>query len=193
MQFEPGDENRMMVNRRSHGPPTTINRFIMAKLRLITGGQTQASRRLGPPPPWMKQADAAKRCANCDGRCVQSCPKSLILRHPGQHRLNGQPYFDFSRDGCDFCGECVEECDDIAAIDGQPRIGLVEIDASRCLNLNGDPCSQCLGKCDAISLIAEPKRLTSTTHSLHINFEQCVGCGQCVSACPTDALSVQPL
>jgi len=138
-------------------------------------------------PPWA--ADPRTFAALCDGcgHCMRACKPAIIVAGRG-----GWPEMDFLRGACTFCGDCVAACPTGAL--SQIKKSLVapwtlvpEID-SACLAKQGVVCRTCGDRCEpraitfrlALGGVARPTA----------DAADCTGCGECVAACPVQAISL---
>ena len=133
-------------------------------------------------PPWVSRQDLS-RCTAC-GDCVSACPED-ILKIDGK----GRPFVDFSDAGCTFCGACAKACE--AGVFG-PAIGPGWRAAARvsdaCLMKIGVACRVCTDFCDEEALRFDMS--VRPSGALLIDAAACTGCGQCVGACPADAIAI---
>ncbi len=140
-----------------------------------------------PRPPWSLRPDAqfTARCTRC-GDCVRACPRGVL--HAGD---GGFPAIRFDTAGCSLCGDCASACTP-RAID---RLAVtpaftwrVVVDAS-CLNRRGVECRVCGDACDARALRFTPAR--GGIAQLKVDAAACTGCGDCVSVCPVQAITLR--
>ena len=139
-------------------------------------------------PPWALAEDRfVAACTRC-GDCLRACPESILTKGSG-----GFPTVDFKRGACTFCGGCVEACDAGALLRNQeskspnPWRHRVEI-GPECLADRGVECRVCGEVCDPRAIRFQP-RLRAPPQPL-LDPEVCTGCGACIGACPTDAVTV---
>ena len=138
-------------------------------------------------PPWsVEEYLFVELCRNCNA-CVEACPETII-----QFDSRKQPFLNFHSGECTFCADCVTVCDTGALHkthpDAQPWDTSVSLKQG-CLSEQNTLCRSCGEVCqyDALHF---PRNMTAITKP-EIDTEQCIGCGACVSICPTEALDVQ--
>ncbi|WP_428263143.1 4Fe-4S dicluster domain-containing protein [Haliangium sp.] len=75
------------------------------------------------------------------------------------------------------------------AAEPAPRF-VVRVDRARCITFMGPECGACIGQCTD-----DAQALRLSRHRPEFAAESCVGCGRCISACPTmpAALSLEPV
>lgn len=145
-------------------------------------------RRAGLSPPWAADRDEFfTKCTRC-GRCIERCPERILESSP-----RGYPRINFESGGCTFCGECVTACSAGALrLIGKARPwDLKAWIETRCLALHRVECRVCAERCEAAAI------------RLHIGLgkvaipavdeDRCIGCGDCVAACPAAAIRIAPL
>ncbi len=139
------------------------------------------SRRLSPfPPGFIWDAKSLEMCAKCEGFCVTACPEDIIKR-----TSSTRPRLDVSKRGCTFCDKCNEACPH--GVFSPPPVSYihaeVKISSQTCLAWNSTICNSCSDVCDPKAVVFSGMR------NPKINANLCNGCGQCISKCPTDAIS----
>ncbi|TKJ42865.1 hypothetical protein CEE36_06260 [candidate division TA06 bacterium B3_TA06] len=153
------------------------------------------------------------KCTGC-GICVQVCPKDVLRLIPISKEVylacnsfeRGKAVRDVCKKGCHACSICVKMCpyDALQMVDNLPKM-----DLDKCTD-----CGICYAKCPVKSCFvdfAAPrpkaeieisrcegnhkcfeackfKAIEGEEGEIHtIIEEKCVGCGECVKACPTGA------
>lgn len=172
-------------------------------VRGIGQAAARASADLHPPqrrpPGALREAEFLSACTRC-GKCSEACPeKAVFVYTESAERLAGTPVMLPDERPCTLCDgwPCAAACEDgalhVPADDAQLhayRLGLVRIATERCLAYLGPECGACVGLC--------PRQLQGMRLSAwkpEVDPEQCVGCGVCIEACPTDppAIELVPL
>ncbi len=136
-------------------------------------------------PPWaLPEAEFTERCTRC-GECIKQCPSNVIQSADG-----GYPEMNFNTAGCDFCEVCVAVCGPQALrMSGQSPLNLYAEIADSCFAERGVICRACGDTCETNS-IRFTQVVGGITH-VTIDFDSCSGCGECVSICPADSISMQ--
>jgi ferredoxin-type protein NapF len=124
--------------------------------------------------------DACTACQNC----VSACPEGIIIRGSG-----GLPEIDFSAGECTFCNACIERCDE-PALDRtiSPPWSLDLKLSADCLALNRIVCQTCADMCDQGAIEFELRK--GAVAAPRVSQDACNGCGACISACPSQSLSL---
>jgi len=138
-------------------------------------------------PPWSgSEAAFRTKCSRCDD-CIDACPQFIISRDD-----DGYPLINFTHSGCTYCEKCVESCRTGALqriySDIEQAWNHTMHISDHCLSFSGVLCRACGDHCEtrAISFT-----LLSQGRSLpEIYKKSCTGCGQCITVCPTDAISI---
>ena len=141
--------------------------------------------RLGLIPPGLGPTSSTENCANCSGFCAKKCPQKIIQLHPDNHQLKGQPYLEFSRNGCTFCNECYAACPE--QIDHKPNqfsLGKALLNQEKCYAWLGIICMSCISVCPEQLFKFDKSRKPS------IKLDACTGCGSCIKVCPATAISI---
>lgn len=137
-------------------------------------------------PPWTDEAAVRNNCTSC-GACISACPEKILLVGPA-----GTPALDFNRGACTFCGACAEACEDAVFrnTDEQPWTLVAGI-GDACLLRKGVSCRSCTDMCDERALRFDLR--AGPVGAIEVNAASCTGCGACVSTCPTDAITLEPI
>lgn len=150
--------------------------------------RSKAKERSYPFPPWALSKDLfLTTCDQC-GACIDACPEGILLQDP----TDSFPGTDFNSTGCTFCKACVEACptgalkaDDTTA----PWAHRIAIAAS-CLSEQGITCRVCEESCEPRAIRFA---LQTGGRALPVlNEDDCTGCGFCISACPVQAITLEP-
>ena len=144
------------------------------------------------PPGALDELAFLTTCTRC-GDCVTACPHGAIkLLGPEARLAANTPYISPEQSPCLLCEglPCVSSCqaDALQAVARREvKLGIAVIQEDQCLSWQGDPCDQCLRDCPfpGEAILADPG-----TGRIYVDARRCVGCGQCVFACPTLPASV---
>ncbi|CAM2780898.1 4Fe-4S binding protein [Helicobacter burdigaliensis] len=130
-----------------------------------------------------------KFCKECDKACIKACEDSSKLYQEGIIKeKEGMPYVDFTTRGCTLCQECAKVCEyDVLKVQENPNWNVkFSIDALKCLAYQKTMCFTCKDICQSIT---EKKDVILFTGMFYpVIEESCIGCGFCISACPTYAI-----
>ncbi len=143
-------------------------------------------------PPWsVNQTSFLDLCTRCGG-CVAECPENVLV--PGS---GGFPSTNFKHNECTFCGDCVSACQSGALVnDNEAPWYQVPVIGDQCLAQHGVVCRSCGDACEPEAIIfnwGNPKNGARGVATPTVNNDLCNGCGACISICPNDALTMQPL
>lgn len=146
------------------------------------------------PPGAAAELEFLARCIRC-GKCAQSCRyHSILMAGAEGGAAMGTPYVLPRQVPCYLCLECTKVCPSgaIKPLDEirEVKMGVAEIDTSRCLAYQGDICRSCYSNCP---LIDEAIYLDDPLKPV-VNREKCTGCGLCEYACVMNkpAITVVP-
>ena|GEM_PF-215205 len=138
-------------------------------------------------PPWALAeplfVDACTRCR----ACVERCPEQVLVIGDG-----GFPEFDAKRGECTFCGDCAGVCESKALDPGnlaRPWLLQATVSDMACLAHSGVVCASCQDPCPEQAIRMQPVR--GAVAIPQIDAARCIGCGACVSACPTSAITMR--
>jgi ferredoxin-type protein NapF len=135
-------------------------------------------------PPWALAEEAfLTACTRC-GECVKACPENILAL------VRGYPEVQFARGSCTFCGKCREACTPQALkqIPQHPPWRLLPRVAASCLANRDVVCRSCGDACGDAAIRFAP-RLGGAARP-EILTERCTGCGACVAACPSAAVTM---
>lgn len=139
-------------------------------------------------PPWALRPDASftSTCTRC-GDCITACPQHIVAKGEA-----GFPVLDLRQRGCDFCGACADTCRPLALDRAvTPAIAALLGIGAGCLARRRIDCRVCGDACDAGALRFPPR--AGGPPEPVLDTARCTACGQCVPACPVQALKLIPL
>lgn len=137
------------------------------------------------PPGAIDEPEFIEGCTAC-GECVAACPEGIIINGAA-----GYPEVDFRRGECTFCTDCVTACPEpVFMTDTQPPWQLHLQIKDNCLARKRVICQTCGDICDQHAIQFRPR--IGDVAVPEIEQPDCNGCGACISACPEDALSLEP-
>ncbi len=136
------------------------------------------------PPGALDESLFIETCERCD-KCIRACAPQIIT--PGD---GGFPQLDFTSAGCTGCSDCITACPSGALTQPiQWPLGQLSF-SDRCLAQQSITCQSCKDACDQ-QAISFP--ITTKTPTPVLASNQCSGCGECVSVCPVNAISITPV
>ncbi len=161
--------------------------------------KNEAQKGFIPLAPYNKEHSLfSKFCTTCASEnpkppCIVACDEVYNKENAGILRfLDGVVSVDFSVYGCKICGKCAKSCPhsvldkELAQAQNPHWNFFVKISEMECLahqkvmcNVCKDICYSVLGKDNAISFVG--------LFYPQIQ-ESCIGCGECLRGCPTDAI-----
>jgi len=136
-------------------------------------------------PPWaISEEQFIELCNRC-GECTKECPKNVIKIADG-----GFPEIDFTASGCDFCEICVAVCKPEAlSLKVNPAFNIRASIGADCFSERGVICKSCGEVCETRA-IQFKLAVGGITHVV-MNNDLCNGCGECVSICPANAITIK--
>ena len=136
-------------------------------------------------PPWaIDEESFIDLCTRCH-ECVNQCPQHVIKKGGG-----GFPEMNFTRAGCDFCERCADVCQSNALqIQNEDAFNTLVTINQDCFSERGIVCRSCGEVCESRA-ISFKQVVGGVTHVL-MNTSSCNGCGECISLCPANSISLQ--
>ena len=149
--------------------------------RALLRGELRAQAPLRPP--WaLPEAAFVDTCTACHA-CLGACPEGVLVRGPA-----GYPVFSPKRGECTFCGDCEAACEPAALSrrTSQDPWHLLPRFGEDCLTAKGVVCRSCSDACGDDAIVFPRARVAVP----QVSADRCTGCGACVAACPTHAISL---
>lgn len=135
------------------------------------------------PPGAVREDEFVKRCAGC-GLCADACPAGAI--GPDSQGLAAM---DVNQQPCLACVDvpCTRACLEgaLGSLDGvwQIQIGSAAVNADTCWKVTGE--NDCGGMCLTACPLPNSALKLYPGQAPDISPLVCIGCGQCVSVCPS--------
>lgn len=124
-------------------------------------------------------------CAGCSAPCVSACDRELLAFS------QDQVSFSVKHKGCNFCKECALACEgiekEVLSLKFSQNIAAkTSINVGSCLAWNGVICYNCQDVCKykAIDFFGVFRPTIN---------ERCNSCGECISACFKNSISMESL
>lgn len=145
-------------------------------------------KKIRPPGAQAEEIDFLVQCTRCDS-CIEACPEGVIQKLDASHQgpLFLTPYMNYENGGCRWCEDfpCIEACPTPALrwneekVPPRPVAQLV-VRLDHCLVTQGQYCDYCKKACPST---IEPALTLEPQKPPRIDFEKCVGCGECAYLC----------
>jgi len=138
------------------------------------------------PPYGIDESTFQSKCPSCESKsCVTFCDEKIIVIEK-----NGTPTLSFTKNGCTFCDECANVCEeDVLSLENTQTAtwlnAIFKISLEACVAHHDVICHSCKEPCidDAI--------LFNGMFNPIIDDDKCTACGFCISRCPTQAISYE--
>ena len=144
------------------------------------------------PPGHVARSRFLRRCTGC-GACVAACPTGVIRPSTRQYGLQHAmaATMDYGTAAClTDCNACTRVCATGALVPltlSEKRrfvVGKARIRLQNCLAYGkGRTCGRCARRCPTGAITMQ--RLADGRRGPVADLEKCIGCGQCVAACPS--------
>jgi len=166
-----------------------LGKSIVQAAAEFTYEATKPNKKLVRPPGSADEETFLSLCQKC-GECVRNCPTGVLDLVKDMHPvILDTPYMNFENNYCEKCYQCIEACRSGALKrENLKKFRLIaRLKRDRCVAFENIFCQSCYWSCPnmdrAIELIdaAYPK----------FNPENCIGCGRCIHACPTNPKSIE--
>jgi ferredoxin-type protein NapG len=178
--------------------PLDRRAFFSESLRRVFGKATEVlDKKLSAsphmrPPGALPEAAFLAACTRC-GECTAACPVHAIRPLGTEHGLaSGTPALNVSSVACVVCVEmpCAKSCPTDALIVPETawkgiHLATIELDENLCLAWRDMECGACARVCPVgdTALVLDERDRPSIG-------PDCVGCGVCLTACPTTPNSI---
>jgi len=136
------------------------------------------------PPYGESESLFQSKCPSCESKsCVASCDEKIIFIAE-----DGTPTLSFKQNGCTFCDECAQACEEGVLSLGNTETAeslntIFRISLEACVAHHGVICSSCKEPCIDNAI------LFNGMFAPVIDDDKCTGCGFCMARCPTQAIS----
>jgi ferredoxin len=181
--------------------------LLAAPVMNAAAGDPKSQKKLIRPPMSREERDFLSSCIRC-GECMKACPTGVLKPAGLEYGLRAlwspvlTPSEGFCEKGCNACSEaCPTDAIMKYPIENKYdyKAGTAVFSSDRCISHTENKfCSECVRVCptNAIEVFKdwEPEDITRAsdhaaplgsrpTRPVHVNFDQCVGCGACEFAC----------
>ncbi|EPG73716.1 4Fe-4S dicluster domain protein [Leptospira fainei serovar Hurstbridge str. BUT 6] len=161
-------------------------KIALPQTRLPKRKKFKAFRNLQYPPGVDKTAKRfLSKCTGC-GDCIYACPYSVLFPVMDDARGKHLPRMDVNLNACMLCKDypCIAACETGALLPYKkkedPKFGKANGWFQHCINARTGEKT-----CDACALSCPIPNVVKFKSNKPTFSSDCVGCGQCVSACPT--------
>ncbi len=166
-------------------------------------------------PPWaIPEKYFVDFCTRCDA-CIEACFDAIIVKGRG-----GYPQMDFSREGCDFCADCLQSCEAGAlkklSVDNSYNVtnkhnlntsgaNSEAVQADPVVNLPPWHLKAYINKSSCLSMLGTICRTCGESCDFEairfklqlggvaepiLDMNKCSGCGSCYGPCPVRAITI---
>jgi ferredoxin-type protein NapF len=162
--------------------------FFRSFAKPLRVNQEEQSPLLVRPPYGVDESTFQSKCPGCESKaCATCCDEKIITILD-----DGTPSLDFSKNGCTFCDECANACQEgvlsLENVATSERLNaMFRIDFEGCVAHQGVICNSCKEPCIDNAI------LFNGMFNPVIDEDRCTGCGFCMARCPTQAISYRVL
>jgi ferredoxin-type protein NapG len=142
------------------------------------------------PPGAVGPMAFLERCTKCLD-CVTACPHHAIFTLAAGATDEGTPVMMPDQRACEMCEgfPCAAACEPNALVVPEQTtvaLGKVRIREDLCFTFRGPECGACAGWCPS-----DVDALAMRLNKPRVDEETCIGCGLCITACPTSPKAIE--
>ncbi len=141
------------------------------------------------PPGSGTEEEFLSLCKKC-GKCVEACPSGILEKISDMNPIVFEtPVMNFENGRCERCYLCIEACPSGAL--SKENLNkyryVAKLLKDRCVAFQDIFCQSCYWSCPKMD-----KAITLKDFAYpEFHPEECLGCGSCLNACPTNPKSIE--